>query len=256
MSVPASRVRSVCTAAEVKLVRASRRPEVQRLTPAELRRYAAQARKLMDKWQAQSRRQSRSQQSGEEGQNSTNTSLKEQIFREAVESFELHLATQTARGTHPGDKARPPMAKKKRAASHRRSRTTARLGLASTENELNSPPGQRRKAKSTKPKIKSESSSARVNVAEFELPEGEKASKASKESKTKKAAKRASRTNAATSAKSKKKTPALAEALAKQLPAAIAAKKSRLVRSGQKTRMAGHALARGQRSQARRDKRR
>ena len=59
MAVRMSQVKSVCTANEVSLVLASRKPQLETLSPAELKRSARRARALFDKWQGLARGQAR-----------------------------------------------------------------------------------------------------------------------------------------------------------------------------------------------------
>jgi hypothetical protein len=93
MAIPASKIRSLCTGSEVALVRASRKPELEQLSHAAVKRLALRARKLFDKWQDLSRSQSRARarQVGA-GSVDENTVLKAQIFRDALTSFETKLA--------------------------------------------------------------------------------------------------------------------------------------------------------------------
>jgi hypothetical protein len=93
MSIPAAKIRAVCTSSEVVLVRASRKPELEKLDHATVKRLAQRARTLFDKWQDLSRGQSRTQarRTGA-GSADANTLLKAQIFRDALTSFETKLA--------------------------------------------------------------------------------------------------------------------------------------------------------------------
>lgn len=87
--IPMATVKSLCTAAEAQLVRASRTPEISKLSAIEAGRNATRARKLFDKWQVQARQQARAS-SGKSGSPEGNerTQIKEQIFKDAIEQFE------------------------------------------------------------------------------------------------------------------------------------------------------------------------
>ncbi len=59
MTVPAAKVKALCTASEVSLVRSSRKAELAQLDGAEVKKLAILARQLRDKWRDLNRRQSR-----------------------------------------------------------------------------------------------------------------------------------------------------------------------------------------------------
>ena len=107
MAVPLSEVKVICTGSELALVSASRKPKLERLTLAEARKSAQLARKLFDKWQDQSRNQSRtrSRRTGF-GELDNRTQLKVRIFQEALQDFEAHMsqletAGNSVAGNHP-----------------------------------------------------------------------------------------------------------------------------------------------------------
>lgn len=143
MTVPAATVRSLCTESEAALVRASRKPGIDELSRAELKRLAVRARKLFDKWNALARAQARtkSQQTGL-GDKPQNTQRKAEIFREAVEKLEARLAQAEAAAG--GTKRAKPKTKKSRAAEHRATRAAVRKGLTVAEDLVNSTPRKRR----------------------------------------------------------------------------------------------------------------
>lgn len=146
MTVPAAKVRSLCTGAEVALVRASRKPELEQLSQAAAKRLALRARKLFDKWQDLSRGQSRARarQLGA-GAVDENTALKAQIFRDALTSFETKLAKCEASLASGAKKPRP-KTKTDRAVEHRASRAAIRKGMTAVEDLLKS--NKRKKKKS------------------------------------------------------------------------------------------------------------
>lgn len=135
MVVSASKVSTLCTSSELALVMASRPPELNRLTPAELKRLVVRARKLCDKASDQGRSQARakSRQLGA-GSVAPRTLVKSQVFADALRSFETRLAKLEPAPTGAGAPARP-KTKKIRNASHRATRAKVRKGLAAHEAE-------------------------------------------------------------------------------------------------------------------------
>ena len=93
MVVPASKVRTLCTASEAKLVRASREPELKKHSAAELKRLIVRTRELSEKWEGQVRVQIRAR-APKHGavEADANTQLKRQIFRDALDSFTAQYA--------------------------------------------------------------------------------------------------------------------------------------------------------------------
>src|SRR5580765_2623151 len=112
MTISAAKIKAICTREETALVRASRKPELDKLSKAEIKRLAVRARKLHDKWQGLGRGQSRSKRRavGTSGVD-PNTRLKAQIFREAIERFESQLKAPVARSAAKGPR---PKTKKQR----------------------------------------------------------------------------------------------------------------------------------------------
>ena len=131
MTVPAAKVSSICTASEVALVRASRKPELNQLTVSQLKRMVVRARKLFDKWQGQGRAQARvkSQQVGS-GTVAERTQLKTLVFADALQSFEARLTQLSAEPAASAAKTKPKAKKAARAASHRATRAGVRKSLA------------------------------------------------------------------------------------------------------------------------------
>jgi len=278
MSVPAATVKSLCTSAEIELVRASRKPQLDELSPAEVKRLADRARKLHDKWRDVKRDQARSKSRvAGVGKPGDNTKLKAQIFGEARENFESRLQKLAAKesGAKPGSKAAAKSApvlkvsktksktKAQRTVDHRNRRSAVREGLAVTKDILNEPARVSPAAKAAaiksaaakpaaakKPAAKSAAAKPAVVPPVASAPaiatsaEGQTPAPVAKPRRaklikvTKLHAPQAERINAA-----------------EQLEAVTAAKHSRVVRSGRTTRMLGHAQARGKRNQARRDAR-
>jgi len=256
MAVAASKVKAVCTDSEVALVRASRKPELEQLSAAELKRNAARARKLFDKWQGQERAQARQQvrQAGTPD-TETNTSLKAQIFREALDSFE-------ARRTKLGATGKPAAKNKKaRVAEHRARRSAVRSGMAAAldlvnrERQPSKPAKAKGKAGAVKPAKPAKAAAKPTKVAAA----GKAVAAVKKPTPTAKPAKALSKPLAKPG---KSKAPAFAVSqlapmevpnAAKQLRASTKAKQVRIAKSGKATRVVGHISARGRKAQARRD---
>ena len=137
MTIPASKVRLVCTASEAELVRTSRKPELAQLSYAEVKRLAVRARKLFDKWQDLGHGQARvrSRKVGSGGVDA-NTALKTQIFRDALKNFEVRLAKLEASAASPAAKAKF-KTKRDQAVEHRTSRSAIRKGMTAAEDLLN-----------------------------------------------------------------------------------------------------------------------
>ncbi len=282
MSVPAATVKSLCTSAEIELVRASRKPQLETLVAKELKSLAARARKLHDKWRDAKRDQARSKSRvAGVGKPGDNTKVKAQIFREALESFEARLkkllapeagsksAAKPAAKSAPASKvAQTKKTKSERAVDHRNRRSAVREGLAVTKDILNEParvspaakaaaiksaaakPAVAKPAVAKKPVAKPAAAKSAVappvtsTPAIAASPDGQTPAPAAKPPRAKKI-------------KVTKLRAPQAERIsaAEQLQAVTAAKHSRVVRSGRTTRMLGHTQARGKRNQARRDSR-
>ena len=141
MTIPVSKVRSLCTSAEVALVRASRKGELGHLSYAQVKRLAVRARALLEKWQDLGRHQSRARSLkvgfGDVG---PKTRLKEQIFREALTRFEERLAKLDVAAASPAHQARP-KTKKVRNAGHRSARAAIRKDIGAAKRSLKAQDG-------------------------------------------------------------------------------------------------------------------
>ncbi len=148
MTVSAAKVRSLCTTSETALVRASRKPELEQLSPAVLRRNAQLARKLFDKWQDLGRSQSRAtgRKTGA-GAVDPNTAVKAEIFRDALNSFETRLA-KADESASPAAKKPKSKTKRMRSAEHRSTRAAVRKGLTAVEDSLALEQRKKKKKKS------------------------------------------------------------------------------------------------------------
>jgi|GEM_PF-527806 len=97
MSVAIDKIRSLCTPAEVTIVQASRQPGIEKLTLADAGKYAAQARKLLEKWQDQGRSQGRARAKAVGvGAVADRTAEKISIFNELLAAFEKRVAELAA----------------------------------------------------------------------------------------------------------------------------------------------------------------
>lgn len=239
MAVPASKVKAICTTAEASLVRASRKPVLNELTSAELKRNAVRARKLFDKWQGLSRGQSRDRRRRTGSSDiDPNTQLKAQIFREALDGFEAQLAKTDQAAPRTGNSARAKATKKIRGSEHRATRAAVRKAATVVKKSINATSGKQQ-AKAATPSVPAE----RAAPTKANKP-------AAKPSVAKKTGAAAAK-KALPPAKGRASTSSMTAS--QQREAITAAKKSRLARSGKSTRMAGHISARGKRAQARRD---
>ena len=225
MTIPASKVKSLCTDSEVALVRASRKGELEQLSHAQVKRLAARARKECDKWRDLKRGQARirSRQLGF-GDAASNTKLKQQVFRDALTSFEARLAKLDASESRASEKSAG-KTKKDRSTEHRATRAAVRKGMTAVQDLVNSQVKEVEKPADTPP--------AKSAPAAKAVPTVRQPVKAALP-------------------KQRHKKPATVDQ-AKQRQAVTAAKHSRVARSGKTTRMLGHVKSRGKRVQARRD---
>lgn len=241
MSVPAAKVKAICSSSEAALVRASRGPELAQLTPARVKQHAERARKLTTKWEGLVREQSRAhgRQTGVSGADA-NTQLKAEIFREALNAFEAKLKASEKAATSTA--ARAASTKRSRTAAHRTTRAAVRQDLKAEKLSRNLTAKKARSAakKGSPPTKAAPKPAAKVESAP--QPAGKPAVKSARP----RAKAKAVRAVSAILATSK-------VAPAKQLRAKTAAKQARIAQSGKVTRAVGHTLARGQRAQARRD---
>lgn len=99
MAINMQRARTLCTASEYELVRASGKREIGTHTPARLRQKVSRARKLRDKYRSLASRQTgemrgkRAPRSGKPAGDNRNTETKAEIFQEALDRFEEALAS-------------------------------------------------------------------------------------------------------------------------------------------------------------------
>ncbi len=247
--VSLSKLRSLCTTAERKLLDFSESTGLSKAAHAEVQALLTRARTTRDKWRGlvgqQTRVVKRSPKAVAEA--NARSHAKAELFDGAVKRFEAHLKTAASAVTSAAQSAvksltgRTKTPKRARVTGHRASRAGVRKELSRQLAALNpvvaKPATAKAKPVASKPAV---AAAAQAVV------------KATTTSKT------ASKTIS----KKRKLAPAKAAVqavrfdVAKQRSARTAAKNSRLKMEGLATRRASHTIASGKRSQARRDKRR
>jgi hypothetical protein len=249
MAIRMSEVKSLCTPNEVALVEASRKPRLEALSAGQLRQQAVRARKLADKWRDLSRSQSRAhgRTVGVSKEESRST-RKEEIFTEAVASFEARLAKVAPEGAA---KTTPGKPKQVRAQGHRASRAETRKLLRKEKIAQNRQGAAPASAAKTAKKPASAPAAAR---------KAKKSPAAAKSAPKRKVGRKHATAPAAlvpplASKQSKQLSPRglVSTSPAKQRAAVTATKQARIAKSGLTTRMRGHVSARGRRVQKRRD---
>jgi hypothetical protein len=246
MTVPAAKVKTLCTDSEAALVRASRKGELEALSPAKVKQLAARARKLTTKWRDLKRGQSRAHSSQVGfGKIEANTKLKGEIFREALSSFEARLASLDSSADHSADKPRA-KSKQDRSAEHRATRAAVRKGMIAAQDLVNSEPKAETKPSAVpSAKVSTHSTKGTASAAKPSVSVNQAAAPA-------KAVAPAVSTKKSVLPKVRHKIPAIVNE-AKQRQATTAAKHSRVARSGKTTRLKSHVKSSGKRAQARRD---
>lgn len=245
MTVPAAKVKALCTSAEASLVRASRKADLTRLDRAEVKKLADRARALRDKWRDLNRSQSRGKGATHDAAAVSNSKLKEEIFREAQESFDAHLAKLDKDGAAAAQKPRAKVTKERRAAEHRATRAAVRKGMSAAEDLLN----VEKRSKAPRHAAPPKPAAAPPKVAAPAAAASQPATAAKAPAK-----KGASRLTPPP-AKPAKSQPLVSAVLSKgkQRQAVAAAKQTRIAKSGKTTRLRAHVKSQGKRTQARRD---
>ena len=251
-----SNLRSLCTAAERKLLDMSEHSGLSKAAHAEVHALLVRARTIRDKWRGLVGEQTRVVKRAPKAVAAANarSHAKAELFDGAVKRFEAHLKTLASTVTGAAQSAvnsltgRTKTPKRSRVTGNRASRAGLRKEFSRQVESLN-----RVAAKPAAAKAKSVPT---VVVATKAAPSAAKSA----------AAPVAGKAVATTVTKSKKRKLAPAKAAAaaqairfdavKQRSARTSAKNSRLKMEGLATRRAGHTIAAGKRSQARRDKRR
>ena len=221
-----SKLRSFCTAAERKLLDMSENSGLSKAAHAEVQALLVRARTTRDKWRGlvghQTRVVKRSPKAVAEA--NARSHAKAELFDGAVKRFEAHLKTLASAVTGAAQSAvksltgRTKTPKRARVTGNRASRAGLRKEFSRQVESLN-----------------------RVASKPAAVPVAGKAAATSKKRKL---------------APAKAAVQAVRFDVAKQRSARTSAKNSRLKMEGLATRRAGHTIASGKRSQARRDKRR
>ena len=268
MSLSLDEIRSMCTKAEYDLISASHSPSIEKLSVVELKKNAANARKLSDKWQKLSRGQSRSEsrKTGEPNLDSRSYA-KQQAIHDALAAYEAQLAKASATTTVVA--APKKLTPRERTASARVSRQAARTDLQGVKKTLN------KAAKAASPKAPAAKATAVKSVTAKPAASKSAASKpaasksavktaATKKTLVKTAAKRTAKRAAVASAapalepvkkvaKTTAKTGIVAPTPAAKAQLVGKAKANRVKLSNRTSNIAGHVSGKGKRVQAKRD---
>ena len=230
MSLSQDEIRSLCTKPELALVVASQSPALEKLSLAELKKHAANTRKLTDKWQGLSRSQSRteSRTSGSPDLDSR-SHAKQNLLKETLATFEARLKVMESVPSVAPTTAKPTATVRAKAA--RVVRQTTKKDLHRTKKSINAvaapapkvAPAPKAAAKTTK-KAKPKSAPVKKTTA------------------TKSAATKAALVKTA-AARAAKKGPAAAAAASKPAPAKVASIKVKSSTAAQRTQLAGKAKA-------------
>jgi len=270
MSLPLEEIRSACTAAEYAIVLASRSPSIEKLSLAELKKHAANARKLSDKWQKLSRGQSRTQSKATGSPNLDSKSYtKQQAFHEALGAFETQLAKMSSVASV--QPASTKVSAAKRTAGARVARQTTRKELHLEKKTIN----KAASAKAAAPAASKPTATSKPTAAAAPAVKRTKAKPAAKKAATKgtvtksvaakdklvkAAAKRAAKRPAAasTAAAPKAVKTTAKKGVARPTASAAAtlagkAKENRVALSNKSSNIAGHVSGKGKRVQAKRD---
>lgn len=258
MTLSNQNVRELCTAKEWALIQASQPGAIEKLSSQQLKTHAANAQKLVAKWQDLSRSQDRSESRKSGSPNPQSRSHeKHDAFKSALAAFQARMTLSSATASNSGAKSKPTA--KARSVAARSSRRATRKSLGHAAETLNKPS---RVASKPAPATKSAAASDPV---------------AAKKVAAKKPAKKAAPKSAASklAVQRKKRSAALAAAPATQPPKAVKppkaikvqatpAKQASLAGKVKSTRaaiairtnkIAGHVSGKGKRAQGKRDAR-
>jgi hypothetical protein len=252
-----NKLRSFCTAAERKLLDMSESSGLSKAAHAEVQALLVRARATRDKWRGlvghQTRVVKRSPKAVAEA--NARSHAKAELFDGAVKRFEAHLKTLASTVTGAVESAvksltgRTKTPKRARVTGNRASRAGLRKEFSRQVESLNRVASKPATAKAKPvaavaravPVSKAAPVAAPVVAKAAAVPVAGKAAATSKKRKL---------------APAKAAVQAVRFDVAKQRSARTSAKNSRLKMEGLATRRAGHTIASGKRSQARRDKRR
>lgn len=260
MSLSLDEIRLLCTKAEYALISASRSPAIEKLSVVELKKNAANARKLSDKWQKLSRGQSRSEsrKTGEPNLDSKSYA-KQQAAHDALLAYEAALANASTVTTVEATAKK--LTPRQRTASARVSRQAARTELQGVKKTLNkAAKTTSRKAATAKPAA---APAAKPAAAKPATKSATTKSAAAKKTLVKTAAKRTAKRAAVASTVPTSQVKKIVKETAKTgivvpTPAAKAqlagrAKANRVKLSNRTSNIAGHVSGKGKRAQAKRD---
>jgi hypothetical protein len=240
-----SKARDLCTAPELRLVEASRPQAIRNLTEAQLKSKVARARALRDKWHdvfTRQRRQAQRDRRARAVAASDRSRQKSELFGDVLARFEAQLekGAAAAGGSATPAGARP--SREKRGRQHRRTRSRVRKHLAELLSAWESEGGSVARA------------STPAATGKTRTPASQERSRTGTE-----------KSEAAPGTKGAKKKAAKPKRARMEMPAGGAVgkrraqpvtKRDRILARGPSMRIRGHALARGRRAQARRDRRR
>ena len=249
IAVSSDRLRSLCTAAERRLLDASER--LSKIAHADAQILLKQVRETRDKWRDLLGKQSRAVKRSpkEVSEANVRSESKADLFHAAVQRIESHLKSlgsavaSVAKSVLKSPAARKPGLKRARVAGHRTARAGLRAELAGKAATLN--------RAIAKPAAKPVASKPVVLTSKPAAAVGSPGAV-----KTVGTSKATSKKRMQPPAKALAAAQAIRFDAAKQRTARTAAKNSRLKVEGLATRRASHTIAAGKRSQARRDKRR
>lgn len=263
MSLSLDEIRSMCTKAEYDLISASQSPSIEKLSVDQLKKNAANARKLSDKWQKLSRGQSRSesQKTGEPNLDSRSYA-KQQAIHDALAAYEAKLAKAAATTTVVATPKK--LTPKQRTASARVSRQAARTELQGVKKTLN------KTAKAAAPKataakaVAVKAATAKPAATKAAVSKSAAKTAATKKTLVKTAAKRTAKRVAVASTaptlepvkkvvKTTAKTGIVAPTATAKAQLAGKAKANRVKLSNRTSNIAGHVSGKGKRVQAKRD---
>jgi hypothetical protein len=253
MAISAAQAKSLCTASELTLVKASSRKDIGKLSAAQLRQKIARARNLRDKWRDQAKTQRRAAQAATRSRQSSanaRSGEKAELFAEVLARFEKQLAGLEAKGK--GGGARPKgMSPRARSATHRATRAVMRDALKESRLEM----GGRKKP--AKPKVARPKAAMAVTAPLTDTEELDAEGQTAEPSRPVRKpgqGKLAAGGVGMTALESARAVQGLRVTKGKQLRAETAAKQDRLKAAG-KRRIQMHASARGRRRQGKRDAR-
>ena len=252
MSLSQDEIRSLCTKPELALVVASQSPALEKLSLAELKKHAANTRKLTDKWQGLSRSQSRteSRKSGSPDLDSR-SHAKQNLLKETLATFEARLKVMESVPSVAPTTAKPTATVRAKAA--RVVRQTTKKDLHRTKQSINA-------VAAPAPKVAPAPKAAAATAAKTTKKAKPKSAPVKKTTATKSAATKAALVKTAAARDASKPAPAKVASIkvksstaAQRTQLAGKAKANRVAISNRTSNIAGHVSGKGKRVQAKRD---